>query len=139
MFLWLYDVTDRQFNFTKNYFLHKEKWTSISKRLRSWASFFSSLVNCLTNLFSQKNAIGLFTLVLTNINRILQADSDQAIYHMQGTILTDHETSIIRNTDRSDIQLGSTIDQLNNDTASLKIKNSIVNRIDHSKNVKCLK
>ena len=48
----------------------------------------------------------LFTLVLTNINRILQADPDLAMYNMQGTILTDHETPIIRNSDRSDIQLG---------------------------------
>ena len=63
-------------------------------------------VNCLTNPFSQKNAIELFTLVLTNINRILQADPDLAMYNMQGTRLTDHETPIIRNSERSDIQLG---------------------------------
>ena len=125
MFLRLYDVTERQFNFTKNYFLYKEKWTSISKQLRSWAGFFSSVVNCITNPFSQKNAIELFTLVLTIITRILQADLDLAIYNMQGTSLTDHETPFIRNSDRNDIQLGSTIDQVNNDTASLKIKNSI--------------
>ena len=73
MLLRLYEVTERQFNFfAKNYFLYKENWTSVSKQLRSSSGFFSSEVNCLTNPFSQKNAIELFTLVLTNINRILQ-------------------------------------------------------------------
>ena len=33
------------------------------------------------------------------------ADPDLAMYNMQGTILTDHETPIIRNSGRSDIQL----------------------------------
>ena len=41
-------------------------------------------MNCLTNPFSQKNAIELFTLVLTNINRILQADPDLAMYNIGG-------------------------------------------------------
>ena len=98
--------TEAQFNFTKSYFLLKENRTSVSKQIRSWVGFFSSVVNCLTNPFSQKNAIELFTLVLTNVNRILQADPDLAMYNMQGTISTDHETPIIRNSDRSDIQLG---------------------------------
>ena len=97
MFLRLYDETEAQFNFAKRYFQLKEKRTSVSKHIRSWVGFFSSVVNCLTNLFSQKNAIELFTLVLTDINRILQADPDLAMYNMQGTILTDHETPIIRN------------------------------------------
>ena len=97
--------TEAQFNVAKSYFLLKENRTSVSKQRRSWVSFFSSVVNCLINPFSQKNTIELFTLVLTNINRILQADPDLAMYNMQGTILTDHETPIIRNSDRSGIQL----------------------------------
>ena len=109
MFLRLYDVNRRTIQFHTICFLHKANWTSVSEQIRSWVGFCSSVVNCLTNPFSQKNAIKLFTLVLTNINRILQADPDLAMYNMQGTILTDHETPIIRNSD---------------DTASLKIKNS---------------
>ena len=41
-------------------------------------------MNFLTNPFLQKNAIELFTLVLTNINCILQADPDLTMYNMQG-------------------------------------------------------
>ena len=96
-------------------------------------------MNCLTNPFSQKNAIELFTLVLTNINRIFQADPILAMYNMPRTILTDQETPIIRNSD-----LASTIDNLNNDTASLKIKNSIgsitqrMSKICNVRNYSCL-
>ena len=96
--------TEAQFNFTKSYFLLKENRASVSKQIRSWVGFFSSVVNCLTKPFSQKNAIELFTLVLTNNNRILQADPDLAMCNMQETILTDHETPLIRNSDKSDIQ-----------------------------------
>ena len=45
-------------------------------------------MNCLTNPFSQKNANELFTFVLININRILQADPDLAMYNMLGTTIT---------------------------------------------------
>ena len=71
------------------------------------------------------NAIELFTLVLTNINRILQADPDLAMYNMQGTILTDYEAPISETQIGVISNLASTIEKFNNDTASLKIKNSI--------------
>ena len=106
MLLRLYDVNRSTIQFHEKSLPAQENRTSVSKQIRSWVGFFSSVVNCLTNPFSQKNAIELFTLVLTNINRILQADPNLAMYNMQGTILTDHETPIIRNSDRSDIQLG---------------------------------
>ena len=124
MFLRLYDVNRSTIQFHKKLLPAQENRTSVFKQIRSWVGFFSSVVNCLTNPFSQKNAIEFFTLVLTNINRILQADPDLAMYNMQGTLLTDRETPIIRNSGVIS-NLASTIEKFNNDTASLKIKNSI--------------
>ena len=106
MFLRFYDVNRSTIQFREKLLPAQGKSDKRFQKIRSWVSFFSSVVNCLTNPFSQKNAIELFTLVLTNINRILQADPDLAMYNMQGTIFMDHETPIIRNSDRSDIQLG---------------------------------
>ena len=74
MLLRLYDVTRSTIQFHEKSLPAQENRTSVSKQIRSWVGFFSSVVNCLTNPFSQKNAIELFTLVLTNINCILQAD-----------------------------------------------------------------
>ena len=87
-----------------------DKYIQTIKEL-GWFLFFSSELPYKSLL--QKNTIELFTLVLTNINPILEADPNLAIYNMQGTILTDYETPIIRNSDKSDIQLGSTIRMLN--------------------------
>ena len=89
MLLRLYDVNTGAIQF------HEKSLPAQRKSDKSFQTnkelgwfFFFSVVNCLTNLFLQKNAIELYTLVLTNVDRILQADPDLAMYNMQGTILT---------------------------------------------------
>ena len=106
MFLRLYDGNRSTIQFHEKLLpaqRKSDKCFQTNKKL-GWFLFFSTELPYKSLFTEERNKT--FHIALTNINRILQADPDLAMHNMQETILTHNETPIIRNSDRSDIQLG---------------------------------